>query len=113
MGKKGGRRGTTWGDGWNHGGTEVIRIPAALKHQIMEYARALDCGQVPVDSGQLQTAILLAIDQFVETRLANYHPNQYAKVGKADSRRWDELRKFRHTVADGLTVQSPMVSVHR
>lgn len=119
MAGKGGRRATTWNAKWNHGTTKHIRVPAALESQIMEYARALDCGQrVPIDSVQLQTETLLAIDQFVENRLRNFHPNQYSRVPGTHTRRWDELRKFRDAVASGdarsgSSVQSQSVIVHQ
>lgn len=50
---------TTWGGtregagrkaAWKHGETTTIRVPAALREQVLEAARQLDEGQVP---GQL------------------------------------------------------------
>jgi uncharacterized membrane protein YgcG len=100
MSGKGGRRKTTWGNSWNHGETKVIRVPAALSGQIMEYARAIDSGLVPhLDQEQLQKAILLVIDQFVQERSQQFHPNQYSRTASTHTRRWDELRKFRNLVA--------------
>jgi hypothetical protein len=98
---KGGRKKSTWGNSWQHGATKVIRIPAALENEILEYARALDSGQVAIDTEQLQKAILLSIDSFVETRALNFHPNQYSRKASTHTRRWDELRKFRQMVASG------------
>ncbi|AVH73826.1 hypothetical protein NLP_5528 [Nostoc sp. 'Lobaria pulmonaria (5183) cyanobiont'] len=108
---KGGRRGTTWKNHWNHGKTKHIRVPAALEQQIIEFARALDSGQVTLDS-----QVLLLIDSFVESRIAEFHPNQYSCTGSTTSRRWDELRRFRDAVAFGcarseLTLQSHSVTV--
>lgn len=105
---KGGRRGTSWGNNWNYGATKVIRVPAALENQILEYAKALDSKQIPLDSSELQAAILLAIDQFVEQRIKNFHPNQYSRSGNTHSRRWDELRKFRKFVADSVTTSESL-----
>ncbi|MFN6484019.1 MULTISPECIES: hypothetical protein [unclassified Nostoc] len=118
MAGKGGRRGTTWNSQWNHGNTKHIRVPVALEQQIMEFARALDCGQVPLDREVLQKTILLLIDRYVEQRIAEFHPNQYSSTGSTTSRRWDELRRFRtaialHHAADESTLQSPEVSVPR
>lgn len=114
---KGGRRGTTWQAQWNHGKTKHIRVPAALEQQIIEFARALDSGQVPVDREILQPYVLLLIDQFVESRIAKFHPNQYSRTPSTTTRRWDELRRFRDAIAtghaaDGLTFQSPPELVH-
>ena len=109
---KGGRRGTTWQTQWNHGNTKHIRVPIALEPQIIEFARALDSGQVLLDREVLQKEILLLIDGFVEQRITQFHPNQHSHTGSVTSRRWDELRRFRDAVAvlhaaDGLTFQSP------
>lgn len=112
---KGGRTGTTWNSQWHHGKTKHIRVPAALEQQIIEFARALDLGQVPVDREVLQKTVLLLIDSFVETRISQFHPNQYSSTGSTTSRRWDELRKFRELIVSGsdrarseLTFQSPL-----
>ncbi|WP_445626628.1 hypothetical protein [Nostoc sp. DSM 114167] len=94
MAGKGGRRSTTWQAQWNHGKTKHIRVPAALEQQIIEFARALDSGQVALDS-----QVLLLIDSFVESRIAQFHPNQYSSTGSTTTRRWDELRRFRSAIA--------------
>ncbi len=99
---KGGRRDTTWNSQWNHGNTKHIRVPAALEEQIIEFARALDSGDVPLDREVLQKAVLLLIDQFVERRIEEFHPNQYQRTSSTTSRRWDELRRFRNVVAAGV-----------
>lgn len=118
MAGKGGRKKTTWSNSWNHGETKVIRIPAALEKAILAYARALDSGKVPPGASQLQGEILLAIDQFVADRLANFHPNQYGRTASTHTRRWDELRRFRDLVASGdarsgLAAESRPVFVRR
>jgi len=40
--KTNGRNNTTWTPAWNHGKTQVIRVPAALIPEILDYARWLD-----------------------------------------------------------------------
>ena len=107
-----GKNHTSWQPAWNNGKTKTIRVPVALAEQILEYAYAVDSGHV-MD----QQMILRAIDSFVESRIAEFHPNQHSRSGSVTSRRWDELRRFRHAIAtshaaDGLTFQSPGVSVH-
>ena len=101
MAGKGGRRGTTWNSQWNHGNTKHIRVPAALEEQIIEFARALDSGLVHLDSKQLDKTVLLLIDQFVEQRVGEFHPNQHSRTASTNSRRWDELRRFRSAMASG------------
>ncbi|MCC5626466.1 hypothetical protein [Nostoc sp. CHAB 5715] len=106
-----GQNSTSFPPAWNHGKTQTIRVPVALAEQILEYAYAIDSGHV-MD----QQMILRAIDSFVESRIAQFHPNQYSSTGSVTSRRWDELRRFRNAIAlshtaDGLTFQSHRVSV--
>ncbi len=98
---KGGRRKTSWDENWNHGKTKVIRVPESLADHIVEYARSLDSGlgSSHIDQEQLQKALLLAIDTFVQQRLEKFHPNQYACTGSTNTRRWDELRKLRILIA--------------
>lgn len=85
-----GKNHTTWQPAWNNGKTRTIRVPVALAEQILEYAYAIDSGLV-MD----QQMILQVIDSFVESRIAQFHPNQYSRNGSTTSRRWDELRRFR------------------
>ena len=100
MSGKGGRRSTTWKNNWKHGKTKPIRVPSVLANQIMEYAVALDSGNAHhVSQEELQKTFLLAIDTFVQQRLEKFHPNQYACTGSTNTRRWDELRKFRNSIA--------------
>lgn len=111
---KPGKNRTSWQPAWNHGKTQSIRVPVALAEQILECAYAIDSGLV-MD----QILILRAIDSFVESRIAEFHPNQYSRTGSTTSRRWDELHRFRDAVASdyparsGLTFQSPGVIVRR
>ncbi|WP_193196407.1 hypothetical protein [Nostoc sp. MG11] len=111
-----GQNSTSFTPAWNHGKTQTIRVPITLAAKILEYARAIDSG-LELD----QQLILRAIDQFVEMRIAEFHPNQYSRTGSTNSRRWDELRKFRDVVAhgpldhaaDGLVSQSQQAIAHR
>lgn len=95
---RGGRNSTTWekGSSWNQGKTQSIRVPVTLASKIMSYARVIDSGIEPD-----QQLILRAIDSFVESRITQYHPNQYSCTGSTTSRRWDELRRFRSAIALG------------
>lgn len=94
MGQPPGKNNTSWQPAWNNGKTRTIRVPVALAEQILEYAYAVDSGLV-MD----QQMILRAIDSFVESRIAEFHPNQYSRTGCITSRRWDELRRFRSAMA--------------
>ena len=100
MASKGGRRKTTWNESWNHGKTKHIRVPLALCDQIVQYARNLDSGiEYHPSQEQLQKTFLLAIDTFVQQRLEKFHPNQYTCIPSTNTRRWDELRKLRNSIA--------------
>jgi hypothetical protein len=93
---KGGRTSGTWETGgkWQHGKTQVIRVPRALAPQILEYARALD-------SGEVENSVLQAIDEYIEWKQQNYHPNQNSRELNLNTRAWDELRKFKAMVERG------------
>lgn len=93
---KGGRTNTTWSAGstWRSGKTKMIRVPIALAEKILEYARALD-------SGEVKNPVLQAIDEYIEWKRQNYHPNQYSRELDINTRAWDELRKFRAMVGRG------------
>ncbi|WP_190240913.1 hypothetical protein [Nostoc sp. 'Peltigera membranacea cyanobiont' 210A] len=97
MGQPPGKNQTSWQPAWNNGKTRTIRVPVVLAEQILEYAYAVDSGHV-MD----QQMILRAIDSFVETRIAEFHPNQHGRTGSTTSRRWDELRRFRSAIASGI-----------
>lgn len=113
---KPGRNSTSFPPAWNHGQTQSIRVPVALREQILEYAYAIDSGLVAD-----QYLFLKTIDCFIKQRIGEFHPNQYAIRASTTSRRWDELRRFRDAVANrqvddarsGLTFQSPGVRVRR
>ena len=93
-----GKNNTSWQPAWNNGKTRTIRVPVVLAEQILEYAYAVDSGLV-VD----QQMILRLIDSFVESRIAEFHPNQYSRhSGSTTTRRWDELRRFRTAIASGI-----------
>jgi hypothetical protein len=66
---KGGRTNTTWkaGSTWRSGKTKMIRVPITLAEKILEYARALD-------SGEVENPVLQAIDEYIEWKRQNYHP---------------------------------------
>jgi hypothetical protein len=92
--KTNGINSTTWTPAWNHGKTQVIRVPIALTPKILEYARKLD-------SGKIENPVLQAIDEYVEWRRSRQHPNQYSTKLNMNARTWDELRKFRVMVEEG------------
>jgi hypothetical protein len=103
---KGGRTGTTWeaGSTWRSGKTKMIRIPIALAPKILEYAKALDrCIFLPPGNGDIlnKLIVLQAIDEYIEWKRQNYHPNQNSKALDINTRAWDELRKFRLRVEGG------------
>jgi hypothetical protein len=99
---KPGKNDTSWQPGWNHGKTQMLRVPIALAPQILDYARALDSG-----INMKQQIILQFIDQFVEVRKSQFHPNQYSRTASLHVRRWDELRKFREMIAtDSIAARS-------
>lgn len=109
MGQPPGKNQTSWQPAWNNGKTRTIRVPVVLAEQILEYAYAIDSGLV-MD----RQMILRAIDSFVESRIGQFHPNQYSRNGSTTTRRWDELRRFRSAIARSeLTFQSPGVTAHR
>ncbi|WP_414546511.1 hypothetical protein [Nostoc sp. CCY0012] len=95
---KGGRTATTKakGSNWHSGATTTVRVPIALVPQILEYARNLDAGIALLHGNQ--EIILNAIDQYIEMKRENYHPNQNSRELNINTRPWDELRKFRHLV---------------
>lgn len=79
----------------------MIRVPVALVPKILEYARALDkCIFFPPGMGDIlnKLIVLQAIDEYVEWKRQNYHPNQNSKELDINTRAWDEFRKFRAMV---------------
>lgn len=105
---KGGRTATTWSGGWNSGNTTPIRVPIALKDDILTYARAIDsklindkCPNIPLLPGDfLQEFTLGLIDRYIEYKRTIYHPNQNSRELDISTRAWDELRRFQKLIAD-------------
>jgi hypothetical protein len=99
---------TTWesGSSWNSGKTSTIRVPIALKDDILAYARAVDSNlvndksqRIPMLIGDsLQEFTLGVIDRYIEYKRQNYHPNQNSRELDISTRAWDELRKFKRMV---------------
>jgi predicted alpha/beta-fold hydrolase len=82
---------TTWQPTWNNGKTRTIRVPVSLAEDILDYARALDQQNFTTIYRQV---ILQALNQYVEYKRQNYHPNQYSREVNTNTRAWDEFRKF-------------------
>lgn len=72
----------------------MIRVPIALAPKILEYAKALD-------SGEIENPVLQALDKYIDWRRDRRHPNQYSRKLNINARTWDELRKFRAMVERG------------
>jgi hypothetical protein len=97
---KGGRTSTTWGNGWKHGKTTVIRVPEILADDIIDYARQLDEGENNCLVTGNVAEILSSIDRYIKIRKKSYRPNQYSKKPDLTSRAWDELRKFQNMIIE-------------
>lgn len=101
-----GRTGTTWKSGstWQSGKTTAIRVPIALKDDILDYARAVDSklinDLVPLPAGDFLEFTLGVIDRYIEFRKQHHHPNQYSSQPKINSRAWDELRRFQNLIQE-------------
>lgn len=101
-----GRTGTTWklGSTWSSGKTTSIRVPIALKNQILDYARAVDSklinDVVPLPVGDFLQFTMRLIESYIEFKRHNYHPNQNARVLDTSTRAWDELRKFQKLIQE-------------
>ena len=103
-----GRTRTTWKSGstWHSGKTTSIRVPIALKDDVLSYARFVDsklindkCLNIPLLPGDfLQEFTLLVIDRYIEFRQQHHHPNQHSSKPKINSRAWDELRRFQKLI---------------
>ncbi|MEH2001100.1 MAG: hypothetical protein V7L00_20515 [Nostoc sp.] len=97
---KGGRTSTTWerGSSWNSGKTTTIRVPIALKSQILDYARTLDStftANTPETIPELlQGDFLQIIDRYITWRTKNYRSTQLFLKPDITARTWDELRKL-------------------
>ena len=101
-------RGIPWQSGWNSGKTTSIRIPIALKDDILAYARAVDAKliidkspNIPLLPGDfLQQFTLEVIDRYIEYKRLIYHPNQNSRELDISTRPWDELRKFQKLIQE-------------
>jgi hypothetical protein len=71
---------------WNSGVTKTIRVPIVLADQILEYARALDSGDVVSSTPQNSNDTLRdAIDQIltkINEKLPGYRSNSASKLIK-------------------------------
>ena len=111
MSKKGGP-GIPWQPRWNSGKTTLIRVPIALKDDILAYARAVDSkltGQrasyhALTTWGFLQEFTLELIQRYIEFKRDNYHPNQNSRQLDINTRAWDELRKFQKLLRESLAL---------
>ncbi len=74
---------------WKHGKTSTIRVPLAIAPQILQYARALDSGELPSPE-TLQTAI----DLFSELLDNKKYPVNNASKVKARLREILNLLQF-------------------
>jgi hypothetical protein len=100
---KGGRTATTWQGGWNSGNTTPIRVPIALKDDVLAYARAVDSkliNGVPLPTGDFLEFTLGLIDRYIEYKRLNYHPNQNSQELDISTRAWDEMRKFQRLLRE-------------
>ena len=94
---KGGRTATTWGSEWNSGNTTVIRVPIALKDEILDYARTVDSKLINdlfQDIPSLPGDFLQIIDRYITWRTKNYRSTKKAFKPEITARTWDELRKL-------------------
>jgi hypothetical protein len=93
---------TTWTPAWNHGKTQVIRVPMELADQVLKYAKWLDTHEKPSDAKTGDFVVLQAIDKYIKWRRCHHHPNQHSRKLNTSTRTWDELRKFRTMVETNL-----------
>lgn len=94
-------RGIPWQSGWNSGKTTSIRVPIALKDDVLSYAKAVDSkliNDVPLATGDF----LELIDRYIAWRTKNYRSTQLFAKPDITARTWDELRKLQK-----LLQQSP------
>lgn len=90
---------TTWQPAWNNGKTKTIRVPVLLADKILEYARLTDSSPGAYE----QAIILQALENYIEWKRQNYHPNQHSKSVNTSTRAWDEFRKFRKMIINGVS----------
>jgi hypothetical protein len=86
---------------WNMGETTTIRIPKALKDELMAYARARDAGKSLLQ-GNNSDVVLSAIAKYIDFKKSSRHHNQHNQGRELDlnTRAWDELRKFKKLVEE-------------
>jgi hypothetical protein len=106
---KGGKTSGTWKSDskWQHGQTQVIRVPALLVTEILKYAEWLDehskFSLAQNSQGNFSCDLILkAIDKYIKWRQYHHHPNQHSRKLNTSTRTWDELRKFRTMVETNL-----------
>ncbi|MEH2445830.1 MAG: hypothetical protein V7K18_08605 [Nostoc sp.] len=100
--------GIPWRPGWNSGKTTLIRVPIALKQDVLTYARFVDSKlitdhgqQIPLLPGDfLQEFTVYLIDRYIQYKRTIYHPNQNSRELDISTRSWDELQKFQKLIAD-------------
>ncbi|MEH2415405.1 hypothetical protein [Nostoc sp.] len=90
--------GIPWQARWNHGKTQTIRVPIALKDQILDYARAVDSKLIFDESEEIPELLpgdfLQIIDRYITWRTKNYRSTQLFLKPDITARTWDELRKL-------------------
>lgn len=59
---------TPWRAAWRSGPTKVVRIPSALEHEVLDYARKLDAGEVVQDESSLEQLIKEVLSDPAVTR---------------------------------------------
>ena len=82
MGRGGYRQGAGRKAGWRQGQTQTIRVPIALKDQLLEISRQLDRGEVI--SVPTYSALKALIDQW--QRMCDAHP--------PDAPQWQKVRQL-------------------
>lgn len=100
--------GIPWQSSWNSGKTTLIRVPIALKDDILAYARAVDSKLIKDSSQKIPMLIgdflpqftMQLIDRYIEYKRTIYHPNQNSRVLDISTRPWDELRGFQKLIRE-------------
>ncbi|MEH2258316.1 hypothetical protein [Nostoc sp.] len=82
---KPGKNHTSWQPAWNHGKTQSIRVPVALVPQVLEYARALDGANDPLE---------YLVNKFLKIKRRQYsRPIHNDEMTSGD--RWKIFNEFR------------------
>lgn len=100
-----GRTETTWESGstWNSGETTTIRVPIALKGQILDYARVVDSKLITNESDKIPYQhgdFLQIIDRYIAWRIKNYRATKKSFKPDITARAWDELRKLQKLIQE-------------